>query len=286
MKSAATQIKPPALELIRADARRALQEDIGRADASAALLPADAAAVVDVVFRESAILAGAPWFDACLRELDPDVHITWQHHDGNRVNADTTLCTVAGKARALLSAERSALNFLQTLSATATVTASFVGALGDSATRILDSRKTLPGLRAAQKYAVRCGGGSNHRMGLYDAILIKENHIAVAGSIGAAVRAARAAHPALMLEVEVENMHELEQALDAKVERIMLDDFDNNAIRAAVKRVDGQVPLEVSGNVSLQRVTELATLGVDYISVGALTKNIRAIDISMRVRAK
>jgi len=274
---------PPAPEQIRADVARALAEDFGAGDATADLLPAHASASAHVLTREAAVIAGGPWFDACFRVRDAATTIDWQVREGDAVAANTVLCHVRGNARALVGAERSALNFLQTLSATATVTAQYVAALRGTRTRILDTRKTLPGLRLAQKYAVRCGGGHNHRIGLFDAILIKENHIAAAGSLATAVRAARAAHPQLLLEVEVENFAELDEALGAGVDRIMLDEFTADDLRRAVAHVAGRVALEVSGGVSLERVAEIAATGVDYISVGALTKHVRAIDLSMRI---
>lgn len=274
---------PPAAAVVLADVRRALQEDVGSGDASADLVPAHVMAEAAVICRVRAVLSGSPWFDACMHELDPAMSIDWLVHDADHVPADTVLCNVHGKARAMLTGERSALNFLQTLSATATVTARYAQAVAGTGTTILDTRKTLPGLRAAQKYAVRCGGGSNHRMGLYDAILIKENHITAAGNLLTAVASARANHPNILLEVEVEDMTELEQALLAGVDRIMLDEFDDDMIRHAVARADGQVPLEVSGSVELSRMATLAEMGVDYISVGALTKHIDAVDLSMRI---
>jgi nicotinate-nucleotide pyrophosphorylase (carboxylating) len=274
---------PPAGELIQRDVERALAEDFGAGDATADLLPASATARALVRTREAAVIAGSGWFDACFRARDAAVEIEWHARDGDAVAADTILCHLRGNARALVGAERSALNILQTLSATATVTASYVEAVRGTHTRILDTRKTLPGLRLAQKYAVRCGGGSNHRIGLFDAILIKENHIAAAGSLTAAVTAARAAHPQLLLEVEVENFAELDEALAAGVDRIMLDEFDDLDLRRAVASVSGRVQLEVSGGVSLDRVHAIAETGVDFISVGALTKHVRAIDLSMRV---
>lgn len=269
--------------VVLADAKRALAEDIGTGDASADLISPSAKASARVVCREQATLAGAPWFEACMRELDPDLQIEWHYRDGDTVEAGATLCEMKGRARSLLSAERSALNFLQTLSATATVTARYAAVVAGTRTKILDTRKTLPGLRIAQKYAVRCGGGSNHRMGLFDAILIKENHISAAGGLPAAVAAARQRHPDLLLEVEVENLEELEQALAAGVDRVMLDEFGDTEIARALKLIDGRTQVEVSGSVDLERLKELAGLGVDYISIGALTKNIRAIDLSMRV---
>ena len=275
-------LAPPAA-IVQRDVERALTEDIGNGDVTADLLPADAPATARVITRDAAVIAGSAWFDACFRQLDPAVIIEWNCGDGVRVAADALLCTLKGNARALLSAERCALNFLQTLSATATVTARYVDAVRGTRAVILDTRKTIPGLRAAQKYAVRCGGGSNHRIGLYDAILIKENHIAAAGSLTQAVRAARAKHPQLPLEVEVENFDELREALAADVDRIMLDEFPLAEIYRAVAEAAGRVRLEVSGGVGLDGLRALAETGVDFISIGALTKHVRAIDLSMRV---
>ncbi len=274
---------PPAPDDVRRDVERALAEDIGSGDATADLLPPDAQAQAHVITREAALLAGRPWFDACFLALDARAEIRWHAQDGEQVEANTTLCTLRGNVRALVGGERCALNFLQTLSATATVTAQYVAAVRGTRARIMDTRKTLPGLRLAQKYAVRCGGGHNHRIGLFDAILIKENHIAAAGSLDAAVRAARAAHPRLLLEVEVENFAELDAALAAGVDRIMLDEFAPASLRQAVTIVAGRVALEVSGGVGLDSVRAIAETGVDFISVGALTKHVRAIDLSMRV---
>ena len=268
---------------IQSDVARALAEDFGSGDATADLLPADARAQARVITREAAVIAGRVWFDACFRALDPNVAIDWTVDDGDRASADATLCTLRGNARALVGAERCALNFLQTLSGTATATARYVDAVRGLHTTILDTRKTLPGLRLAQKYAVRCGGGSNHRIGLYDAMLIKENHIAAAGSLAAAVRAARSRHPTLLLEVEVENFDELDQALAVGVDRIMLDEFSLDDLRRAVAHVGGRVPLEVSGSVNPDNVRAIAETGVDYVSIGALTKHVRAIDLSMRI---
>lgn len=273
----------PESRIVLCDVERALAEDLGSGDVTAELLSADGLASARVITREAAVIAGCAWFDACFRQLDPEVRIEWRCADGDRVTGNDVLCSLHGAARALLSAERCALNFLQTLSATATVTAQYVAAVRGTRAVILDTRKTIPGLRVAQKYAVRCGGGSNHRIGLFDAILIKENHIAAAGSLAGAVRAARAAHPTLLLEVEVENLDELREALAAGADRIMLDEFPLADIRNAVAEVAGRVPLEVSGGVGLDRVRELAETGVDFISVGALTKHVRAIDLSMRV---
>jgi nicotinate-nucleotide pyrophosphorylase (carboxylating) len=279
----AAQITPPDPQDVLRNVERALAEDIGSGDVTADLLPADARASARVITREAAVLSGRPWFDACLRALDPAMEITWAADDGAHVAANDTLCTLRGLARALVGGERCALNFLQTLSATATVTAQYVAAVRDTRSVILDTRKTLPGLRLAQKYAVRCGGGRNHRIGLFDAILIKENHIAAAGSLAAAVTAARARHPLLLLEVEVEDFAELRDALAIGVDRIMLDEFSLADVRRAVAEVAGRVPLEVSGGVGLDALHALAATGVDYISIGALTKHVRAIDLSMRI---
>jgi len=275
---------PPDAALILADVRRSLAEDLGTGDATADLLPADATAQAHVITREAAVLCGQSWFEACFRELDAGVAVTWHAADGDRLEAGQTFVEIRGNARALVSAERCALNFVQTLSATATVTAAHVAAVVGTRTRILDTRKTLPGLRIAQKYAVRCGGGSNHRIGLFDAMLIKENHIAAAGSLTAAVRAARAFHPQLLLEVEVENFAELGEALAAGVDRVMLDEFADADLDRAVAEVDGRAEIEVSGGVDLSRLKTIAASGVDFISVGALTKHVRAIDLSMRVK--
>ena len=278
-----TPVSLPARESIARDVQRALDEDIGSGDVTADLLPSDARARARVIAREAAVLCGSAWFDECFRQLDPDVRIEWLAADGDRTVAGAPLCRIEGHARALVSAERSALNFLQTLSATATATAAYVDAARGTRTAILDTRKTLPGLRFAQKYAVRCGGGVNHRIGLFDAVLIKENHIAATGSIHAAVARARELHPGVLVETEVENFAELREALAAGVDRIMLDEFELYELSQAVAEVGGRVPLEVSGSVSLERVRAIAETGVDYISVGALTKHIRALDLSMRV---
>ncbi|MGN6313613.1 MAG: carboxylating nicotinate-nucleotide diphosphorylase [Rhodanobacteraceae bacterium] len=276
------ELKPPPQELIEADVRRALAEDFGSGDVTADLIDPEARALARIVCREGAVIAGVPWAQACFQALDPDVRIRWTRNDGDRVTAGTALCVIEGKARALVGAERCALNFLQTLSATATVTRAYADAVAGTRAVILDTRKTLPGLRLAQKYAVRCGGGANHRIGLYDAILIKENHVAAAGGIVPAIVSAREHHPDLLLEVEVESLEELAQALQAGADRVLLDDFTPDMLREAVKLADGRMPLEVSGSVDLARVRAIAECGVDYISIGALTKHIRAVDLSMR----
>ena len=276
------ELKPPPQDLIEADVQRALAEDFGPGDVTADLIDADARASARIVCREQAVIAGIPWAQACFLALDPDVAIDWSCKDGGRVPADAMLCRIEGAARALVGAERCALNFLQTLSATATATRGYVDAVAGTHATILDTRKTLPGLRIAQKYAVRCGGGANHRIGLFDAILIKENHVAAAGGIGPAVAAARTRHPDLLLEVEVESLDELAEALRSGADRVLLDDFTLPMLHEAVALAAGSVPLEVSGSVDLARVRGIAECGVDYISIGALTKHVRAIDLSMR----
>lgn len=282
--SSASLFDVPSVAQISADIERAFDEDFGSGDATAELLPAQARAQAELTCRESAVMAGIPWFEACFRRMDPDISIQWHTADGHRVEAGTVICRLGGRARALVSAERTALNFLQLLSGTATQTAKYVAAVTGTNARLLDTRKTLPGLRIAQKYAVRCGGGYNQRMGLYDAILIKENHIIAAGSIAAAVEAGRRLHPTLMLEVEVENLDELAQAIDAGVDRIMLDNFSLPLMIEAVALNAGRVPLEASGNVDLETIGAFARTGVDFISVGALTKHVRAVDLSLRLR--
>ncbi|GAB2788230.1 carboxylating nicotinate-nucleotide diphosphorylase [Dyella kyungheensis] len=278
------QLVSPPSELIQADVERAFAEDIGAGDATAELLPANATASAALTCREEAVMAGIDWFNACFRRLDPQVQIEWTVRDGDRVAAGSVICRLRGKARALVTAERSALNFLQLLSGTATATAAHVAAVAGTEVRVLDTRKTVPGLRLAQKYAVRCGGGHNHRVGLYDAILVKENHIIAAGSIKAAAEAARRLHPKLLLEIEVENLDELQQALDAGADRIMLDNFTLPLMREAVSIAKGRAELEISGNVDLSTIGEYASTGVDFISVGALTKHVRAVDLSLRLK--
>lgn len=262
----------------------ALAEDIGPGDAtSEAVLPLDLRLRAHIVAKQAGVIAGLPVAEAVFRRVDPSVCFTPRVRDGARVEAGTVLAEVEGAARSLLAAERTALNFLQRLSGIATLTRRFVDAVAGTRAVILDTRKTHPGYRVLEKYAVRMGGGQNHRMGLYDMILIKDNHIAAAGSITEAVRRARAAYPDLPLEVEVKNVDELQEALELPVDRIMLDNFDLEAIRAAVRVAAGQVPLEASGGVTLERVAALAATGVDYISVGALTHSAPALDISMEV---
>jgi nicotinate-nucleotide pyrophosphorylase (carboxylating) len=273
---------PPASEVERL-ARRAVEEDVGSGDLTAALIDATARCHARVVAREPAVLCGRDWFDAVYGIVDPTVRVRWHAADGDRLEADRTVCELSGPARAVTSGERAALNLLQTLSGTATEARRYADAVAGLNTVILDTRKTVPGLRAAQKYAVRCGGCANHRMGLHDAMLIKENHIAAAGGLGAAVAAARAAHPQAPLEVEVESLAQLDEALAAGVTMIMLDEFSLADVTEAVRRSQGRARLEVSGSVALEGLAALAATGVDFISVGALTKHLRAVDYSMRV---
>jgi nicotinate-nucleotide pyrophosphorylase (carboxylating) len=281
---AALPLDPPDARLIDDDVERAFAEDFGTGDATADLLPADARASASLTCRENAVMAGIPWFNTCFRKLDPDVTIDWFVRDGERATAGSVICHLHGRARALVSAERSALNFLQLLSGTATVTAGYVAAVAGTGVRVLDTRKTVPGLRLAQKYAVRCGGGHNHRIGLFDAILVKENHIAAAGGIEPAVAGARRLHPSLLLEIEVETLDELRRAIDAGVDRIMLDNFTLAMMSEAVTIAAGRVPLEISGNVDMETLAGYARTGVDFISVGALTKHVRAVDLSLRLQ--
>jgi len=275
---------PPADLDAQVDA--ALREDIGSGDVTAALVPAAQQVRGRLVTREDAILCGRPWAEAIFTRLDPQVRMTWRAADGEPVTAGAVVFEIAGPARAILTGERTAINFLQLLSATATVTRRFVDAVAGTECRILDTRKTLPGLRSAQKYAVRCGGGDNHRMGLYDRVLIKENHIAAAGSIAGAIATARRTAPGIAVEVEVESLAELEQALAAAPDIIMLDDFSLEDMRAAVARTRAagrRARLEASGSVALEAVRAIAETGVDYVSVGSLTKHVHAIDLSMRL---
>jgi nicotinate-nucleotide pyrophosphorylase (carboxylating) len=265
---------------------RALAEDLGSGDVTATLIDEKQRAEARVLVRESAVLCGTAWFDEVYRQIDSRVTVRWLHRDGARIERDTIVCTVAGPARALLTGERTALNFLQTLSGTASAASRFADAIRGTGARILDTRKTLPGLRAAQKYAVRCGGAHNHRQGLYDAILIKENHIAAVGSIESAVERAKVQAPSLLLEVEVENLDQLRAALATSADRVMLDNFPLAQLREAVAIRNAhkgkRKELEASGNIDLDNVRAVAETGVDWISTGAITKNVRATDYSMR----
>jgi len=276
-----TNSTPPDLEACVA---AALQEDLGTGDLTARLVPQRVAAA-RIVTREDAVLCGRPYAEAVFQAVDPSIRSEWTAADGERVRAGQALCTLTGPARGLLTAERTALNFLQTLSATATQAARYVEAVAGTGCTILDTRKTLPGLRRAQKYAVACGGARNHRLGLYDGILVKENHIAAAGSIAAAVEAARQVSRSVPVEVEVESIDELRQALDARADIVMLDDFPLEDMRRAVALNRGHASpakLEASGGVDLDTVRAIAETGVDFVSVGAITKHVRAIDLSMR----
>lgn len=264
---------------IASTVRRALNEDLGTGDLTARLIPEHSTSTATVLSREYAILCGTPWFTEVFRQLDKEVTIAWQSNDGDTVRAGEIVCYLFGPTRALLSGERTALNFLQLLSGTATTTRDYVTAIADTPTRVLDTRKTLPGLRSAQKYAVLCGGGTNHRMGLYDAILIKENHIRASGSITAALEQARDTQR--HIEIEVEDEEQLKEALEAGANAIMLDNFTLDQIRRAVQLNNGRACLEISGGVDKTSLRELAKAGVDFISVGALTKNVRAVDFSM-----
>jgi nicotinate-nucleotide pyrophosphorylase (carboxylating) len=261
----------------------ALAEDVGDGDWTAQLTPADHRARATLVCRVEATLCGQPWFDACFRKLDPDVHIRWLVAEGAAVSAGTRVCALGGRARALLTGERTALNFLQMLSAVATVTRRYVAAVEGTRAAIVDTRKTLPGLRLAQKYAVRCGGGLNHRLGLYDGMLIKENHIAAAGGVKAALEAAaRMAPPSVWIQIEVETFDQLEEAIAAGAKMILLDNMTPDQMREAVRRTAGRAQLEASGGITLETVRAIAQTGVDRISIGSLTKDIRAVDLSMR----
>jgi len=273
---------------INANVGAALAEDLGSGDRTAELVPETAVASAVIICREPMTLAGQPWVDEVFRQLDAGVDLQWLANDGDHLPADAEICVLSGPARALLSGERTALNFLQTLSATATCTARFVSAVADFKAGILDTRKTIPGLRMAQKYAVRCGGGNNHRLGLFDAILIKENHITSAGGIEPAIRAARELNTGLPIEIEVESVSELRAALSAGADRLLLDNFDIADLQRAIdiNHREGNPPaeLEASGGFTMEDVVNVAETGVDYISVGALTKNVNAIDLSMRFR--
>jgi len=260
----------------------ALREDIGSGDISAQLIDAATQGKARVISREAAIICGRPWFDEVFRQLEPSIQIDWLVDEGDTVKADQTLCRLSGPARPLLTGERTALNFLQTLSGTATLARRYAQTVTGTNTKILDTRKTLPGLRSAQKYAVRCGGCHNHRMGLYDAILIKENHIIAAGSIAAAVMQSLQLFPDKMVEVEVEDLQELQQALEAGAHRLLLDNMSLEDMRTAVQLTAGRAQLEASGNITLETIPQIAATGVDFISSGGLTKNVRAVDLSMR----
>ena len=275
-------VLPPDLA---AQVARSLAEDIGSGDVTAALVAPGTQAVATLLTREAAVLCGTAWVDETFRQLDPAVRVTWRVGEGDKVEANTVLCDITGPARAILTGERTALNFLQTLSGTATATRRYVDAVAGTGCQILDTRKTLPGLRLAQKYAVRCAGGRNHRIGLYDMVLVKENHIVAAGGIAAALAQARVQAPGIPVEIEVETLDEFRDALTARPDVILLDEFDETAMREAValnRAAGGAVKIEASGGVDLDTVRRIAATGVDYISVGSLTKHLHATDLSLR----
>ena len=268
---------------IQRNVQLALQEDVGAGDITAQLIPAERMASARVITREAAVLCGSAWVDEVFRQLDPRVVVTWNAKDGDRVSADQTLFTLSGPARALLTGERSALNFVQSLSAVATRCRQYADLVEGTPVKLLDTRKTIPGLRLAQKYAVTCGGCHNHRIGLYDAFLIKENHIAACGGIAQAISAARGIAPGKPVEVEVESLDELQQALEAGADIVMLDELSLEDMRTAVRLTAGRAKLEASGGINETTLRTIAETGVDYISIGSLTKDVKAVDLSMRL---
>jgi nicotinate-nucleotide pyrophosphorylase (carboxylating) len=273
-------------DLITRQVAAALAEDLGTGDVTAALVPASQQVRAQILAREPAVLCGTDWADATFRQLDPTIRLEWMVRDGDRLAADMPVVRLSGPARPILTGERTALNFLQTLSGTATAAARYVEAIAGTGCRILDTRKTLPGLRLAQKYAARCGGAQNHRLGLYDMVLIKENHIIAAGSIGGAIATARRTSPGIPVEVEVETLAEFDQACEAGADIIMLDELSLDDMREAVNRNRARGPkakLEASGSVNLSTVREIALTGVDFISIGSITKHVQAVDLSMRL---
>ncbi|MGM0679400.1 MAG: carboxylating nicotinate-nucleotide diphosphorylase [Pseudomonadota bacterium] len=271
-------------QLIQHQVEQALTEDIGSGDVTAVLLPENKQITATVISRQSAVIAGCDWFAEVFRQLDPSIRINWHCADGDRLEEEQILCELQGLVRPVVTGERTALNFLQTLSGTATTTRHYVDRIAGTDAQVLDTRKTLPGLRLAQKYAVSCGGGSNHRIGLYDMVLIKENHIIAAGSILNAVKTARRLSPKLEIEVEVENLEQLDEALQAGVERILLDNMSLRALRQAVTLNSGRAKLEASGGITFDNILSVAETGVDFISIGALTKDVQAVDLSMRIK--
>jgi nicotinate-nucleotide pyrophosphorylase (carboxylating) len=283
MNQSIPEIIQPDTALVLDNVRNALAEDVGSGDITAALIAHDTQATARVITREDGVLCGRAWVDAVFAALDPSVSLQWQANDGDSVTANDSLFTVSGPARSLLTGERVALNFLQLLSGTATTCRRYADKVADTGVKLLDTRKTIPGLRIAQKYAVTCGGCHNHRIGLFDAFLIKENHIKACGGIAQAIQAARDYAPGKPVEVEVESMDELEQALAAASDRVMLDNFTLQQMVAAVALVDGRLELEASGNVNEDTLRPIAETGVDYISIGALTKDCKALDLSMRL---
>jgi nicotinate-nucleotide pyrophosphorylase (carboxylating) len=272
-------------QAIQSNVQAALAEDLGSGDLTAQLIPAERTAQATLIAREAAVLCGQAWFAACFGALDPDIRIDWRIAEGADFAANTTLCEIHGNARAILSAERPALNFLQTLCATASITRRYVQAIAGTGAVIMDTRKTVPGLRVAQKYAVQIGGGANQRVGLFDGVLIKENHIAAAGGIGAALSAAQTqTPPGVSIQIEVESLDELEQALAAGAKLILLDNFDLDQLRAAVRLTSRRAVLEASGGIGLENVRAIAECGVDRISIGSLTKHVQAVDLSLLIR--
>ncbi len=269
-------------QYIRDDIKLALAEDVGGGDISAMLIEESENLDLNLRVREDAVLCGTAWFDEAFRQCADTTRLNWSAKDGDRVSADSLLCEISGPARGLLTAERTALNFLQTLSGTATITRRYAERIQNTTCRILDTRKTIPHLRRAQKYAVQCGGGINHRMGLFDAYLIKENHLAASGGIEAAVKLGRELQPDRFLEVEVENLDQLQQAIDAKADRALLDNFSIDMMKAAVELNSKRTQLEASGNITDENLLQIAETGVDFISIGALTKHLQAIDFSLR----
>lgn len=262
----------------------ALDEDVGSGDISAELIDRETILETELLVRENAVLCGVPWFDEVFRQCDPSISTHWHFRDGDSIAADSVVCEVSGPARPLLTGERCAINFLQTLSGTATLTRDYAGLIAHTGCRILDTRKTIPQLRLGQKYAVRCGGGENHRIGLFDAYLIKENHLAACGGITPAVERAREINPRVMLEVEVESLNQLQQAIEAGVDRALLDNFSLVQIQQAVELTGNQIELEASGNIDKQSLVAIAESGVNFVSIGSLTKHLRAIDYSLRYK--
>jgi len=271
------------LKIVEEDVRKMLAEDVGEGDLTAQIIPVNKQASATVITRETMVLCGRQWFETVFSVLSPDLHIEWLVSEGEKISAGDVICRLSGSARALLTGERAALNMMQTLSATATLAREYMSAVEGTGTVVLDTRKTIPGMRLAQKYAVTCGGCQNHRIGLYDGILIKENHIMAAGSINNAVTTARTINANVAVEVEVESLAEVEQALEAKADILLLDNFSLHQLKQAVTLNQGQAKLEASGNINISTIRKVANTGVDYISVGALTKNIKAVDLSMRI---
>ncbi len=277
-----TALNIPPQQLISSQVKLALVEDVGQGDLTADLIDVATQTTATIITREDMTLCGQAWVNEVFKQLDPNITIMWHSNDGDKISANSTLCQLHGSARMLLTGERTAMNFIQTLSATATLCRRYADSVKDLPVQLLDTRKTIPGYRHAQKYAVRCGGCYNHRIGLYDGILIKENHIEATGSINAAITLAKRLHPTIAVEIEVENLIELEQALTAKADIILLDNFTLVDLEQAVNINHGQAKLEASGGIDLDNVHEIAQTGVERISIGALTKDIKAIDLSMR----